>query len=288
MHFKWSVLFVMLTLIASVSCAFGDELQDTFDKVNKNLYGIDSGNSKSTEEEAPAEKTAPRKKISIPADDEASEPAPQPVLPAAKGGSGGYLGCFKDESRRDLKEKEWSDGKMTPEKCVSSCREEGFPYAGVQYGSYCFCGNRYGKYGQINEKKCNMPCSGDSDLDCGGSWANRVFSVSGAAGAPEKPLVESVKGGKGRYLGCFKDESRRDLKEKEWSDGKMTPEKCISYCREEGFQYAGAQYGSYCFCGNRYGKYGQIPEKSCKSPCSGDSDLDCGGSWANSVYSVSE
>ncbi|MEI6209482.1 MAG: WSC domain-containing protein [Desulfuromonadales bacterium] len=216
---------------------------------------------------------------------EESEPRRMPhqshQTPSARGAQ--YLGCYKDEGRRDLKDKEWNDERMTPERCISSCRSGGYAYAGLQYSSYCFCGDRYGKYGQISENSCSMACSGDSDLNCGGSWANSVFKVfAGSAPSAAPPST----GTSATYLGCYKDESRRDLKEKHWSNSRMTPELCVNFCRKEGFMYAGAQNGSQCFCGDRYGKYGQIAERSCSSACSGDSDLNCGGSWANSVFQL--
>ncbi|MBJ6725035.1 WSC domain-containing protein [Geomesophilobacter sediminis] len=254
-------------------------MDSTFEKVDKYLYGNDHG-------QPPADAQPPARQA--PPED-APPPPVRSLPPLTSAPAGGYLGCFKDDSRRDLKEKEWSDGKMTPTLCINYCRDEGFPYAGVQYGSQCFCGNRYGKYGQIPEKNCKTACAGDSDLDCGGTWANAVYAVANAsapASAPPPPVASAASVAGATPLGCYKDESRRDLKEKSWSDGKMTPAKCINFCRDEGFAFAGVQYGSQCFCGNRYGKYGQLPDKKCKTACAGDSDLDCGGTWANFIYQI--
>ncbi|WP_022670342.1 WSC domain-containing protein [Hippea alviniae] len=84
-----------------------------------------------------------------------------------------YLGCFKDGSARDLSGFSVQDSKMSIGKCKDICRKHGFLYAGVQYASWCFCGNYYGKYGKSNN--CNMKCSGDKSQICGGSWANSVY-----------------------------------------------------------------------------------------------------------------
>ncbi len=98
-----------------------------------------------------------------------------------------YLGCFLDNNApgkpRDLSGFEWSNGQMTNQQCVSSCRERGFAYAGTQYGSYCFCGNSYGRYGSLSGgegRKCDMRCGGDGNQICGGSWANSVYSTGQA------------------------------------------------------------------------------------------------------------
>jgi hypothetical protein len=93
-----------------------------------------------------------------------------------------------------------------------------------------------------------------------------------------------------RYLGCFKDQgdptgtAGRDLSGFVVNDPQMTTDKCVSLCRDKGFKFAGTQYSSWCFCGNAYGKSGKA--SNCNMKCSGNSNQICGGSWANSIYSV--
>ncbi len=86
------------------------------------------------------------------------------------------------------------------------------------------------------------------------------------------------------YLGCYADRYSRDLNGASFRAMDMTVEKCIAYCRSRGFSYAGLQYGTYCFCGNSYGRYGV--SRGCSTPCGGNPSQVCGGAWANSVYSV--
>ena len=45
------------------------------------------------------------------------------------------------------------------------------------------------------------------------------------------------------------------------------------------------QASSYCFCGDSYGSFGEAD--GCSLSCHGDSSQTCGGSWRNSVYSLS-
>ena len=52
---------------------------------------------------------------------------------------------------------------------------QGYLYAGVQFGSQCFCGNEYDKYGEASN--CNMECRGDKKQLCGGVWANQVYQA---------------------------------------------------------------------------------------------------------------
>jgi hypothetical protein len=43
----------------------------------------------------------------------------------------------------------------------------------------CRCGNKTGRYGwaEENGRRCNLPCQGNSNEICGGSWANSVYYV---------------------------------------------------------------------------------------------------------------
>ena len=212
-------------------------------------------------------------------------------------GQAQYLGCFKDTDNRDLRDKSWEDNRMTPERCLQSCTHSGYTYAGVQYGNQCYCGNSYGRYGQLAEGSCNMRCGGDGALVCGGTWANTVYKtalrsdippqVALAPPPPPPPPPRSNNAAPAAtYLGCFRDTDQRDLNGTQWDDGQLTPARCLRSCADNGFEYAGLQYGSQCFCGNSHGRYGRIDSGSCNMPCSGNPGLMCGGTWANSVFRV--
>lgn len=90
-----------------------------------------------------------------------------------------YVGCFRDRKPgRDLP-KQFTKYEMTPEWCVGKCKLAGFSYAGLQYGYLCFCGNKYGKYGQVDDAECSSLCFGDKTRNCGAFWHNSVFSIDG-------------------------------------------------------------------------------------------------------------
>ncbi len=65
------------------------------------------------------------------------------------------------------------------DKCRAFCAGRGFAYAGVQYFKECFCGNSYGRYGNINTSECNTRCVGNEGQLCGGGWALGVWRTSG-------------------------------------------------------------------------------------------------------------
>ena len=116
------------------------------------------------------------------------------------------------------------------------------------------------------------PWTGESQL-CRAT----CFTMKGTPPAP--PPTAGL-----RYIGCFKDTWTRDLSVFMTSNPGMTTEKCVSLCREKGTAYAATQYGQQCFCGNTYGKYG--PATNCDMKCAGNPAEICGGSFANSVYSI--
>ncbi|EGP09565.1 hypothetical protein CSIRO_0723 [Bradyrhizobiaceae bacterium SG-6C] len=106
----------------------------------------------------------------------ASAPGSAAVNTGTSGAAKGYLGCFKDDSKRDLDGHNFYDRNMTTDLCVSTCRAKGFSHAGTQYASYCFCGNTFGKFGKSDG--CNARCTGNRDETCGGTWANAIYKVN--------------------------------------------------------------------------------------------------------------
>ena len=76
-----------------------------------------------------------------------------------------YLGCFRDRgdafgpTGRDLDGAMQNDSSLTTHQCIAVCRTRGFRYAGTQYGTNCFCGNKYGSFGPGT---CDYKCAGNA------------------------------------------------------------------------------------------------------------------------------
>jgi hypothetical protein len=108
----------------------------------------------------------------------AAAPVPAPA-PTPQVKIGEAIGCYKDVGNplslkgRDLDGHVINWHGMTPAFCVEQCAKKGFTYAGTQFGSFCFCGNSFGKGGQA--ANCTMPCNGDYKQKCGGDMANMVY-----------------------------------------------------------------------------------------------------------------
>ena len=90
-----------------------------------------------------------------------------------------YVGCFQDN--RDFRILNGTPLRhpnvMTPYDCVNHCYEQGYDYAGVQWGQECFCGNELQTDFRIPEQRCNFTCPGDKSQNCGGSLALGIYEV---------------------------------------------------------------------------------------------------------------
>ncbi|XP_068692596.1 sialate:O-sulfotransferase 1-like [Montipora capricornis] len=85
------------------------------------------------------------------------------------------------------------------------------------------------------------------------------------------------------YLGCYEDSDPRDLPQRVHGR-EITVRSCAKSCKDLYYRYAGLQFSYLCFCGNKRGRYGMLPEWKCSSECSNKKDKHCGGYWSNSIY----
>ncbi|KAI8478718.1 hypothetical protein Bbelb_435530 [Branchiostoma belcheri] len=54
-----------------------------------------------------------------------------------------------------------------------------YTYAGLQYGTECFCGDSFGQFGAAPESECTTPCAGDAGQVCGNGWKNSIYTSAG-------------------------------------------------------------------------------------------------------------
>ena len=82
-----------------------------------------------------------------------------------------YIGCFTDDSRRDL-----SHGPKKYGYDQSSCNEacEKYTYFALQDGGWCVCGNDYGTESQYVQKH-DSECGGPNGL--GGGGRNSIYKT---------------------------------------------------------------------------------------------------------------
>ena len=96
-------------------------------------------------------------------------------------GSGSWDGhCVKDRQPRLLGKYLGKSNGNTPSDCVRRCKEldDGYLFAGVQFGSECFCGNEAPPDDTlVDESECDWKCEGDNDLVCGALWRMNVYET---------------------------------------------------------------------------------------------------------------
>ena len=87
------------------------------------------------------------------------------------------------------------------------------------------------------------------------------------------------------YGQCVVDDSSRLLDHQRDFRGSLTPDRCIRYCSEQRFRFAGVQFSYQCFCGNNPPPHSKIvPQTECNKICEGDRNQFCGGTWRNNVF----
>jgi hypothetical protein len=94
-------------------------------------------------------------------------------------GSPLYQGCYEDRIDRALPDNLATSATMTPMSCRSACAAAGKSYAGLQFGSECWCGNTNPATANppyaLETGQCTTPCGGDAGVACGGIWRNSVY-----------------------------------------------------------------------------------------------------------------
>ncbi|KAJ7287142.1 WSC domain-containing protein [Mycena rebaudengoi] len=170
---------------------------------------------------------------------------------------------------------------MTIEKCIAFCEAGGFGFAGVEFGSECYCDHAPQASGlPVALTECNVPCAGDATEFCGAG--NRLNLFTDGSALPTLP--QEV--GPWEYQGCFADSiNPRTLPNNiATADGKVTVESCITACRVNGFSVAGMEFGLECWCANALPTALALGDDQCRMACVAEPTEFCGGFSRIQVY----
>eukprot|EP01052_Picozoa_sp_SAG31_P046347 SAG31_NODE_8827_length_1380_cov_1.810304_2_plen_223_part_01 len=158
-----------------------------------------------------------------------------------------YVGCYVDAAERTMNSGNEADANedgafgslgalATPHMCADMCA--GFQYFGLQYANQCFCGNEYDSGGEADSSDCNMACTGDDTIMCGGSWRNSVYHITGEVDLDVLQTAVTYS-----YVGCYVDSNDRDLSARANNMGQQaSPRMCAELC--VGYDYYGLQAGT--------------------------------------------
>lgn len=95
-----------------------------------------------------------------------------------------------------------------------------------------------------------------------------------------------------RYLTCALDGNglpTRTLTGPGLAGSDITVDKCVAFCKERGYRYAGVEYAGECYCGDsvdsdRFPADGLGHLAPCNMACTGDSEQICGGYGQIGIY----
>lgn len=200
------------------------------------------------------------------------------------------VGCMVDDpNSRALDGGSTQSSTNTVESCTASCAAKGFIFAGVEYGTECWCGNTL-KSTAAPDSECNVRCGGDQWSWCGGGYRLNVYRAASApttasavpTGTPT-PIAASALPTGWSALGCHVDDgSNRALNRGSTSSNNLTIPDCIASCSAKGMPYAGVEYGQECWCGDSANL--APASDGCTSRCGGDPNTICGGGYRISIF----
>ena len=94
--------------------------------------------------------------------------------------------CYRDNPSERIFPDQHKLDNNSPVECYLLCSDLGFLLYGVEFSNECFCGNDMPSDDRkIDMSQCNMPCTGDGSLMCGGNFAINI-------GEADKPTTSTV------------------------------------------------------------------------------------------------
>ncbi|KAK3945202.1 putative fungistatic metabolite [Diplogelasinospora grovesii] len=205
-----------------------------------------------------------------------------------------FVSCWTEgASNRALSAKSYSsDTAMTLESCASFC--SGYKYFGTEYASQCFCGDTLDSTStNASLSDCSMTCTGNQYEYCGAGDRLELYvnpNVVVPTGPTQPASVTANDDDKvWTFVNCYTEGTAvRALGSSSFAADTMTLESCATFCGSGGYQYAGAEYGRECYCGNSFGSGAVVATASdCSMTCAGNGSEYCGAGNRLSVYSSS-
>ncbi|KAF9779950.1 hypothetical protein IL306_000936 [Fusarium sp. DS 682] len=213
-------------------------------------------------------------------------------------GSWAFVGCALEGSRRTLDKFSLTSKSMSIEFCTKTCKAQGYPLAGMENGRECYCagsltsGASYTKSSTCMSTR-KMTCAGNMTQYCGGPNLLTIWNDTSYT-PPAELIVGQTKISKGMatYYGCYAEgNTGRALSSDSTADTSgMTNEKCVAFCQEAGYKYAGTEYSQECYCGNDIvnGSSNITDISQCSMQCKGDIFSYCGAGNRVSVWKIKQ
>lgn len=235
-----------------------------------------------------------------------------------------YYGCWVDGVSGRILLNEYDSANLTRQACVAQCISGGYSIAGLEYSTQCFCDNAIHNGGALasSDAECNDPCGGDSTQICGGGDRVSLYSTGPPQVFQPPAAQKDDLPPNWTYGGCLQDNvvSKPNPNEDDNTvnistfpyrlpedDTNMTATACISRCQAYGYNAAGIEVGTQCYCGDVENtfiasdpivttspldqtawQYAVPPvivdDSQCTVPCSGNSQYLCGANNLLTYY----
>lgn len=195
-----------------------------------------------------------------------------------------YIGCFSDQATPRTLPFNLDTGNITVESCLDLCRENEYPYGGLESGSQCWCGNTApanNGASSLTYADCATSCQGNSLELCGGDWALSVYNntVIVTPEIPSKSLDLSAS-----YVGCYIDNANHVMTETSLTTN-QTVDGCVHACEISGYSVSAVEYGGQCYCSNTQPLASlKTADSDCNMRCDGLKDTLCGAGYRLQVY----
>ncbi|KAI0079478.1 WSC-domain-containing protein [Panus rudis PR-1116 ss-1] len=173
----------------------------------------------------------------------------------------------------------------TPASCIELCDSGDFVIAGVEFGNECHCGSGLKVLPSDQPiSECNMVCTGDPTLSCGGPSRIQVYK------SPALPP------GSFTLQGCFIDTPSsptfgEPIMHHLFPSNLDLISQCTQFCQHIGYPFAGVENAHDCQCSFGFADDAQIaPSTDCSSVCplpAGAGNEFCGGVQRLMVYKYS-
>ncbi|KAJ6473152.1 hypothetical protein C8R45DRAFT_1163678 [Mycena sanguinolenta] len=187
-----------------------------------------------------------------------------------------YLGCYTDSvSSRTLSAVQKGNiANNSVASCQATCLAAGQSIAlrHLSVQSWCFCDSSI-RAGVKLGGTCNTACSGGVG-SCGGTDAIDIYKAVTA------PCVTPWK-----FRGCFTDATSRTLSAVQIGGiANNSVAGCQATCLAAGYDYAGVEYASWCFCDSSILASAKAASlANCQDACTSGVGA-CGGTWFISIY----
>ena len=203
--------------------------------------------------------------------------APAPTGPVTVGDFAGwsYLGCYSEATNgRALSglANPISGTAVTIPACAAAC--SAYAYFGAEYAGECYCGNTINTGSALvagntpAQTQCNLACSGNSSMYCGGPNRLNIYSqlnlniatgpsngtngtvtvtTTSAVSTPTGPITVQTVAGGWSYLGCYTEATNTRALNGLQNPGPgsaNTVEVCAAACI--GYSYFGVEYAGEC------------------------------------------